>query len=94
MVIRVALGCRDTEAGRHLLGTTSTLEDAIKVAKTFEMSKSATGTNKRVSQVGERSPTRDPSSSPSRDSSGDETIMKLWSEVCDALKAVHTQSGF
>ena len=50
MVMRFALGCRDTEAGRHLLNVPRrTLEDAIKVVKTFEMSKSATGNNNRVS---------------------------------------------
>jgi hypothetical protein len=68
--MRFALGCRDTDAGRHILNVPPrTLEDAIKVVKTFEMSKSATGTNKRVSQVRDRSPTRDRRSFPSRDSS-------------------------
>jgi hypothetical protein len=47
MVMRFALGCRDTDAGGHLLNVPPrTIEDSIKVV----MSKSATGTNKRVSQ--------------------------------------------
>jgi hypothetical protein len=85
MVMRFALGCRDTEAGRHLLNVPPrTLEDAIKVVKTFQMSKSATGNNSRVSQVWGRSPTQDNRASSSRDSSNDE-IKHLLSIVRDAL---------
>jgi hypothetical protein len=85
MVMRFALGCRDTEAGRYLLNVPpKTLEDAIKVVKTFEMSKSATGSSDRVSQVRGRSPTRDNHATSSRDSSRDE-IKQLLSEVRDAL---------
>ena len=85
MVMRFALGCRDTEAGRYLLNVPPrTLEDAIKVVKTFEMSKSATGNNSLVSQVRERSPTRD-ARSPSRCDSSRDEIKQLLSEVRDAL---------
>ena len=75
--MRFALGCLDPAAAKHLLNNTlphnapKSLEEAIKIVKTFKMSTSATESkrNAPVSRVGDRSPSRDSYGNPRRDRS-------------------------